>query len=334
MAVFDEKDFSACCGSSKFAQEMVLAGPFSNYHQAVDAARDIWFNKVDVNGWLEAFASHPQIGQNHSEKNKSPTSAQWSKGEQSTALATATDSSLKELFDWNLRYRQKFGFVFLICASGRSTPEILTEIKRRYPNRPIVEFEIAAQEQMKITELRLAKLFSVETGTGTRNRAGYSADIVAKAGEDRMNVIGAHLTASDAPTGKPSHAVTRTRPPITTHVLDIARGCPAAGIEVQLETWEGNCPPSVFNEVHIGQWKIQGCSVTDKDGRSGQLINMMDALNPGIYRISFNTGKYNNGSGFFPYVSIVFEVRESQKLEHFHVPLLLAPFSFSTYRGS
>lgn len=151
--------------------------------------------------------------------------------------------------------------------------------------------------------------------------------------EDRINVIGAHLTATDAATGKPSPVPTRTRPPITTHVLDTAHGCPASGIEIRLETWEGKRPPSMFNEVDVGRWKIQGSSVTDKDGRSGQLISMIDSLNPGTYRISFNTGKYNPG-GFFPYVSIVFEIRESQKLEHFHVPLLLSPFSFSTYRGS
>ena len=65
----------------------------------------------------------------------------------------------------------------------------------------------------------------------------------------------------------------------------------------------------------------------------GQLMGMVDALKPGIYWISFDTGKYNP-DGFFPYVGIVFEVKESQKWDHFHVPLLLSPFSFSTYRGS
>ncbi|CAI0403959.1 unnamed protein product [Linum tenue] len=82
-----------------------------------------------------------------------------------------------------------------------------------------------------------------------------------------------------------------------------------------------------------GGWVYQGSSKTNTDGRSGQLTSIVDAVKPGIYRISFNTGEYNP-SGFFPYVSIVFEIRESQKLEHFHVPLLVSPFSFSTYRGS
>nr|GEX27241.1 uric acid degradation bifunctional protein TTL isoform X1 [Tanacetum cinerariifolium] len=123
-------DFKACCGSKQFAKHMVAEGPFDTYDETVVAANNIWFNKVDVNGWLEAFAAHPQIGQNQpSYKTSSTTSAQWSKGEQSTALATATDSTLQELYEWNSRYREKFGFVFLICASGRTTPEILSELK-------------------------------------------------------------------------------------------------------------------------------------------------------------------------------------------------------------
>ncbi|KAL2461003.1 Uric acid degradation bifunctional protein TTL [Abeliophyllum distichum] len=354
--VLGEKDYLACCGSVKFAEEMVLAGPFSDYQEAANAARDIWFNKVDVNGWLEAFASHPQIGESPSRTHKSPTSAQWSKGEQSTALATATDTtleifvyffgwgleglrkgyiSLRESYiRWNVRYRQKFGFIFLIFASGRSTPEILAEMKRRYQNRPIVEFEVAAQEQMKVTDLRLSKLFTVKSAAASPIQTQYTATDVTKAGEDRVNILGAHLTAAnEASLVKPSQTFTRTRPPITTHVLDVARGSPATGIEVQLEMWKNIQRRPLFGEADSGGWMPLGSSTTDKDGRSGQLINMVDALSPGMYRISFNTGKYYP-EGFFPYVSIVFEVRESQKLEHFHVPLLLSPFSFSTYRGS
>lgn len=139
--------------------------------------------------------------------------------------------------------------------------------------------------------------------------------------------------ANETPTSKPSPTFTRTRPPITTHILDVARGCPAAGVEVRLETWENDQSHPLFGLIDSGPWKLLGSSTTDKDGRSGQLMNMVDGLNPGVYRISFNTGKYNP-DGFFPFVSIVFEVRESQKFEHFHVPLLLSPFSLSTYRGS
>lgn len=149
-----------------------------------------------------------------------------------------------------------------------------------------------------------------------------------------MGIIGQHLTASlEGFPGKAPQVQARTRPPITTHVLDVSRGSPAAGIDIRLEMWEVSQPRPLFGENDVGGWALLGSSTTDRDGRSGQLMSMVNALSPGVYRISFNTGKYNP-VGFFPYVSIVFEIRETQTLEHFHVPLLLSPFSFSTYRGS
>ncbi|KAL9429822.1 hypothetical protein AB3S75_025252 [Citrus x aurantiifolia] len=324
MVVLDEEELLGCCGSTKFAKEMASASPFASLNQAVSAARHIWFNLVDVNGWLDAFSAHPQIGQ-------SPSS-QWSKAEQSTALATANESSSQELSDWNNRYRLRFGFIFVICASGRTTAEILAELKKRYTNRPIIEFEIAAQEQMKITELRLAKLFSAKAKASS---ATFQYSAAAKtAEEDRVSIIEGHLCAStEASAGKISQIPIRTRLPITTHVLDVSQGSPAAGVEVRLEMWKGIQPRPLFGETDVSGWVYQGSSTTNKDGRCGQLMGMIEDMNPGFYKITFNTGKYCP-EGFFPYVSIVFEIRESQKREHFHVPLLLSPFSFTTYRGS
>lgn len=222
-----------------------------------------------------------------------------------------------------------------------------------------MELEIAAKEQMKITELRIAKLFSekakgVSQTESTKpqgmtvglNLLGVSLDFgtcphgyfcllvlsvifytFLLALGDRLRIIGGHLNvAAEAKAHK------RSRPPITTHVLDVSRGAPAVGVEVHLEVWNGATGPS-FRQGDGGVWSIVGTSATDKDGRSGPLMDLVEALHPGTYRISFNTGKYCPG-GFFPYVSIAFEVTESQKLEHFHVPLLLSPFSFTTYRGS
>nr|AKF43400.1 transthyretin-like S-allantoin synthase protein [Pelargonium nanum] len=330
---FDEKDYLACCGSSKFAKEMASASPFETLEDALTTARHIWFNKVDVNGWLEAFEAHPQIGKSPSPNHKSETSAQWSKGEQTTALATATGSSLLELSDWNAQYTQKFGFMFLVCATGMSISEILSELKKRYPNRPIIECEIAAQEQMKITELRLAKLFSTKAEAASTHDQQPMAP-AKKVEEDRMSIIGDDVPVlSQEPADRTSQVSSRTRPPITTHVLDVSRGSPAVGMDVQLEMWMNKESRPSFDATDIGGWVMQGFSTTDKDGRSGQLMSIVDSVNPGIYRISFNTGKYCPG-GFFPYVSLVFEIRETQKSEHFHVPLLFSPFSFTTYRGS
>jgi 5-hydroxyisourate hydrolase len=110
---------------------------------------------------------------------------------------------------------------------------------------------------------------------------------------------------------------------ITTHVLDTARGKPASGVPIELERREGN------------DWEPVGKGATDPDGRLRTLIPAGAALRPGVYRLSFFTAAYFQGLGvasFFPEVRIVFEVQAAGG--HYHVPLLLSPFGYSTYRGS
>ena len=104
---------------------------------------------------------------------------------------------------------------------------------------------------------------------------------------------------------------------ITTHVLDTARGRPAAGVPVRLELRDGE------------QWREIGRGTTDDDGRLRTLTG--PSIEAGTYRITFDTGAYN-ANGFFPEVAIVFEVKDAA--QHYHVPLLLSPFGYSTYRGS
>lgn len=107
--------------------------------------------------------------------------------------------------------------------------------------------------------------------------------------------------------------------PITTHILDTAKGCPAAEIPVSLEFLNEN-----------KQWQTIAKDKTDADGR---IMNWeMPQIQPGLYRIHFNIDAYHQGEGFFPTVSIDFRIKQVD--EHYHVPLLLSPFSFSTYRGS
>ena len=112
---------------------------------------------------------------------------------------------------------------------------------------------------------------------------------------------------------------------ITTHVLDTALGRPAAGVPVVLERLSGGAvSPAVL-----------GRGVTDTDGRLRDLAPPEPVLHPGVYRLTFDTGAYFRDQeleGFYPEVTVVFEVREGR--EHYHVPLLLSPFAYSTYRGS
>ncbi|KAG0618551.1 hypothetical protein M758_4G072800 [Ceratodon purpureus] len=327
-----EAGFLGCCGSTRFAREMALRGPFSSLDLAVEASREIWWNKVDVSGWLEAFAAHPRIGDVEALRTKF-ASERFCSGEQEAALSSANEQTLHELADWNRKYEGKFGFVFLICAAGKSSSEILAALKERYSNRPIEELQNAASEQQKITELRLAKLMS--------NDANSSPAVEAKLG-DTPAAPSTDVKQATPGTGPASNL----RPPITTHVLDVALGKPGSGIDVSLHLWTENSSSggseANADESH-GFWTPVGKSVTNNDGRSGPLMTPSNYLQPGKYRITFHTAAYlarvhggekNEGSVFYPYAMVVFEVKPSQAGEHFHIPLLLAPYSFSTYRGS
>jgi len=114
------------------------------------------------------------------------------------------------------------------------------------------------------------------------------------------------------------------RSPITTHVLDTATGSPASGVPVRL-----------YIEEAADRWNILATGITNDDGRVGELLPVDHKLNPGRYRMRFNTGEYfsqNQVVGFYPYADIVFEIRDTAC--HYHIPLLLSPFGYSTYRGS
>ena len=110
---------------------------------------------------------------------------------------------------------------------------------------------------------------------------------------------------------------------ITTHVLDTSRGLPASGVPATLEI------------EAAGGWKLIGKGTTNSDGRITDLVSSETKLSAGVYRLIFDTAKYfanRQIKGFYPQVTIVFRIEDPA--EHFHVPLLLSPFGYSTYRGS
>jgi 5-hydroxyisourate hydrolase len=115
-----------------------------------------------------------------------------------------------------------------------------------------------------------------------------------------------------------------TRSPITTHVLDTTLGRPAMGVPIVLEI----SPAS-------GDWQELARGVTNEDGRIADLLSPELVLAPGVYRMTFDTASYYHSvgqTGFYPAVPILFELR--QPGEHYHIPLLLSPYGYSTYRGS
>jgi 2-oxo-4-hydroxy-4-carboxy-5-ureidoimidazoline decarboxylase len=150
--------FLDCCGSQRWVEAMMRERPFRDQNHLCGAASRIWW-LLDRADWVEAFSHHPRIGELRSPVPQSETARRWAEGEQAgTAGAEATVRA--RLADGNRKYEAKFGYVFLICATGKSAKEMLAILEERLKNAPEVELAIAAGEQEKITRIRLEKLLS------------------------------------------------------------------------------------------------------------------------------------------------------------------------------
>jgi len=145
-----------CCGSIKWAEQLAEQRPFSNRWALFEAADAVWA-ELGHEDWLEAFRYHPTIGGTRAEAKQSATQSRWSATEQSAA-GSAAPEVLTALAAENKTYAKKFGYVFLICATGKTSEEILSALRQRMQNHPELELPVAAEEQRKITRLRLEKL--------------------------------------------------------------------------------------------------------------------------------------------------------------------------------
>ncbi len=149
------EEMRRCCGASRWCSEMVSQRPFvdeASLWSAVDGA----FAKLTAQDWLEAFAHHPKIGDLQSLKMKYGGNREWSAGEQQGASG-ADDRTLLALAEGNATYEHQNGFIFIVCATGKSADEMLQILKRRLVNSREIELDNAAIEQQKITRLRLGK---------------------------------------------------------------------------------------------------------------------------------------------------------------------------------
>ncbi len=152
-----------CCGAHRWVEGMLARRPWATDEALFAAADEVW-NSLAEDDWREAFSHHPRIGERRPAVN-SPATAAWSSEEQSAA-AQSSQEVKDRLAQLNRRYDERFGHLFLICASGRSGEEILAELERRLGQEPAVELAEAAAEQAKITRLRLARL-SAELAAAT-----------------------------------------------------------------------------------------------------------------------------------------------------------------------
>lgn len=146
------------CGSKRWAAQMSAQRPFEPPEKLFETADKIWraLNRED---WLEAFCHHPPIGGKRAQEKQSTASKKWSVGEQSVAQR-ASPEVLAALAAENQTYAEKFGYVFLICATGKTSEEILKALRQRMPNSAETELRVAAEEQRQITKLRLEKLLN------------------------------------------------------------------------------------------------------------------------------------------------------------------------------
>src|SRR5271156_3482541 len=147
-----------CCGSKKWVEQMLAQRPFPTAAHLLDAADKIW-SSLSQKEWLAAFRHHPAIGAAQSKEKQSDTARRWSASEQSVAQKASAET-LAVLAAANQAYHAAFGHVFLISAQGKTSEDILKNLQQRLSNAPEVELRNAAEEQRKITRLRLEKLLA------------------------------------------------------------------------------------------------------------------------------------------------------------------------------
>ena len=152
------REILACCGSKGWAESMALKRPILDEATLLATSDAIW-RSLSESDWLDAFQSHPRIGETRAEKDLAPQSSAWSEQEQQKAAAA--EEALKTALKWgNREYEQKFGRIFIVCATGKSASELLEILRHRLHNDEATELQQAAEEQRQIMRIRLKKWIS------------------------------------------------------------------------------------------------------------------------------------------------------------------------------
>lgn len=144
----DHKQLLQCCASREWATQMVALMPFPSLNDLLDAADRVWLSLGEVD-WLEAFAAHPRIGD--------VTDSAIAQREQAGVLS-ADDEMKRALAEGNAEYKRRFGFIYIVFATGKTPDQLLRLLRKRLYNERAVEIKVAAAEQMKITRHRLQQL--------------------------------------------------------------------------------------------------------------------------------------------------------------------------------
>lgn len=268
-----ETTLAQCCPAARWISGMEQGRPYATEKDLVKAATQIWYEQCNSADWKEAFSHHPRIGDI---KNLTDKFA----GEEQGAVGSAGAAAIEALARANQEYENTFGFIFIVCATGKTAAEMLRLLTVRLHHTREEEESIAMGEQMKITLLRLKKNMADANWQSLSNSQ------------------------------------------LTTHVLDTSLGRPGKDICIQLQAPAGK------------DWQTIALGITNADGRVPDLLPAERILPAGNYRLVFDTGTYYQDmqtTTFYPEAAIVFSIFDDT---HYHVPLLLNPFGYATYRGS
>jgi 2-oxo-4-hydroxy-4-carboxy-5-ureidoimidazoline decarboxylase len=146
----------ACCGSERWVDKMLAARPFGSASRAQEEAERDWAT-LGRDDWMEAFSHHPRIGERKAAVAQDAMAKSWSSQEQSR-MADADGSTKRRIAELNAKYEEKFGYIYIVCATGKSPAELLSLLEHRLSNDHASEILVAAEEQRKIMHLRLNKL--------------------------------------------------------------------------------------------------------------------------------------------------------------------------------
>ena len=268
-----------CCGSERWVNRLLDHFPFLDEELLFTKSGTIWYDECKTEDYLQAFAAHPRIGDLKSLQKKYAETQNWA-GEEQGDVRNSNEDTVWELAKWNDIYFEKFGFIFIVFATGKSAGHMLQLLKIRADQQKQEEIEIAMGEQFKICILRLQKLISMQ--------------------HHDWNKISQ----------------------ITTHVLDTSVGKPGQGLCIKLQKRTDD----ISRTIALG--------ITNEDGRIPDLLPSGYHLPVGEYQMHFDTESYFKAQGkrsFYPEVTIHFQTFDQS---HYHVPLLLNPFGYTTYRGS
>lgn len=153
-----ESALTDCCGSARWAASVASRRPFASMEALHKAADSIWWNLERLD-WLEAFSHHPRIGDKLA--GGSESARQWAAGEQAGTRAAGEDLKAR-LARANHAYFEKFGYIYIVCATGKTAEGMLAILNQRLQNDPPSEISIAAEQQRMITRIRLDKLLAGE----------------------------------------------------------------------------------------------------------------------------------------------------------------------------